>query len=334
MPIPGADFVELWHVPPVDASGHARGALRKLRTCRNLWACPVCSSIITERRRKELQALDAAARSQGLRVVMVTLTFSHRRWDRLSDILGALLKALDRLWSGRAAEAFRRRWAMVGMVRALEVTHSELNGWHPHCHLLVYLPKEMDPKAFGGEMAERWLWALSRVGLSGDEHACRVDDTDAAITAYLAKWGHEPSWDEAAELTKQPVKRGRGAHSTPFDLLAASDAGDTRAGELFVEYVRAFYRRRQLQPTQGLYKLLLGDEAATDDELMDESEARAWLLASIRAGAWRRVPANDAVPELLQAGASGDFGRVVELVAAVGIAPRDLLSGVGDSSLV
>jgi hypothetical protein len=64
---------------------------------------------------------------------------------------------------------------------------------------------------------------------------------------------------------------------------------------------------------------------------MDETAAAAWLLTVIRAGARRRVPANGAVPELLQASASGDFDQVAESVAALGMSPRDLLRGVSAS---
>jgi hypothetical protein len=114
-------------------------------------------------------------------------------------------------------------------------------------------------------------------------------------------------------------------------LSAEEPAGRQRRGE-----------RRAAQPdgradgrrAVGLYQLLLGEGAATDDELVEDSEAQAQLLALLRAEAYRRIPANDAVPELLCAIGSGDFDRVAELVAAVGISPWDLLRGPGGVALL
>jgi Replication protein len=318
-PIPGVQWVEMWHVPAPETGRAPRGVLRHLRTCRNPWACPICSSIITERRRKELHELDAEARRRGLRVALVTLTFSHRRYDSLRELLAALLRALNRFTGDRASRALRQRFAIVGYVRALEVTHGELNGWHPHCHLLLYVPQEVPVDELEPALRASWLRCLGAAGLSGNDHAFKLDDTNQAVADYLAKWGHEPSWDEAAELTKQPVKRGRGQHRTPFDLLADYDAGDVRAGELFAEYVQAFRCKQQLTPSHGLYELLRGQEMATDAELLDRTDATAWLLGLLAAEAYRHVPASDAVPELLDTIASGDFDQVAELLRSLGV---------------
>lgn len=298
-------------------------------TCRDLKACPVCASVVSERRRKELQRLDQAARSRKLRVLLVSLTFAHSRQDDLGQIVDLLLRAVRRFWGGRAGQDFRQRWQIQGHVRGLEVTWGAYAGWHPHCHLLVYLPEEVgELEQFGAEFLSRWLAALRSVGLDGNEKACDVQDTNGRIAEYLAKFDRTPRWDEASEVARANVKHGRGQHFSPFDLLARAGGGDDRAGRLFVEYVRCLRGRRLVQASPGLASWIGREDLATDDELYDDSEAHAWLLALIRRGGYGRVVAQDAVPELLQAGASGDFGEVAALCDALGLSEGEYFAPI------
>jgi hypothetical protein len=92
-----------------------------LVTCGSVWACPVCAAKITERRRVELQHAVTVARASGLRVVLLTYTFSHHAHQRLLGLLGALLKAQRRMKSGRAAKDREIAFGLVGSVRSLEV---------------------------------------------------------------------------------------------------------------------------------------------------------------------------------------------------------------------
>ena len=204
-----------------------------LMTCGSVWACPVCAAKVSERRRVELQGAVATARRQGLRVVLLTYTFSHHAHQRLLTLLQALLKAQERMKSGRAADRRREVFGLVGSVRSLECTYGEENGWHPHVHELVFLPSEVDVEAFGGEVRQAWEHAAAAEGLSMNEHGFDCTDSTADVAAYVTKYGKEPRWQEANELTKWHVKRGRQEGRTPWDLLRASSAGDLEAGRLF-----------------------------------------------------------------------------------------------------
>lgn len=324
--IPGVNWVQVCHTPASAPGDFARGSLRRVRVCRSVWACPVCSSTITERRRLHIARLIEAAKGSGLRVLMVSLTFSHRRYDDLSVMLDGAMAAFNRLWAGRSGIEFRRRYGVVGFVRALETTHGELNGWHPHFHLLIFLPVEADLAAFDAALRFRWLCGLRKCGLSADEaHGIHVSDCEASAAAYVAKWGHERAWDESHELTKWTVKRGRGSSRTPFDLLALSADGDAAAGALFALYADAFHGRRQVQYSGGLSALLLGEDEASDEALIDEADAVAQVLALVRSGAFRAIPGNAALPDLLVAAASGEFDQVAAICAACGIGAGDLL---------
>src|SRR5579871_4881818 len=99
-----------------------------LVTCGSVWACPVCAAKVTERRRVELQHAVTVARASGLRVVLLTYTFSHHAHQRLLGLLGALLKAQRRMKSGRAAAGREMAFGLVGSVRSLEVTYGAEHG--------------------------------------------------------------------------------------------------------------------------------------------------------------------------------------------------------------
>ncbi|HGP1317043.1 TPA: hypothetical protein ACLF3A_006470 [Pseudomonas aeruginosa] len=86
-----AHFVGL-HYRPEYLQAHYRG----IATCGSVWACPVCASVIQERRRLELEHLVQWAEDQGLQAIMVTFTFPHTGFDTLSELLD------------RQADAFKR----------------------------------------------------------------------------------------------------------------------------------------------------------------------------------------------------------------------------------
>lgn len=318
---PGGDGVSVLYAPNTQTAHYGN-----LVTCGSVWSCPVCAAKITERRRVELSDAIAMARRLGLRVVMLTYTFSHHRGDRLSLILDMMRKAFKRYHSGRAAVALREIFAVVGTVRALEVMYSELNGWHPHIHELVFLPEDADVEAFGRACRSAWERAAVASGLTMNEHGFKLDDCDARIADYIAKFGHEPRWQEDRELTKWHVKKGRGVrgadeHCTPFALLDYASQGDEKAGALFVEYAKAFKGLRQLHWSPGLRKLLSMAVEKSDEELVEEQEEEAVVLVQLNYRQWRTVVGNDARAELLEVAATGDADQVWGFLGELGIEP-------------
>ena len=129
--IPNSHFAEIWR-------DNARKAayLRKLERCLSVHVCPVCAARISEVRRAELSK---AVEQSGLNVIMVTFTLAHTIRDSLQTTLDALMYAIDRIISGKFRQRFWERWNVVGTIRALEVTYSDENGYHPHAHMLLFL---------------------------------------------------------------------------------------------------------------------------------------------------------------------------------------------------
>lgn len=257
-----------------------------LQVCSMPWTCPVCASKISERRRVEVAKAMKQAEALGLKCRLVTLTAAHCLEDDLGELLDKLLRAFSRLWVGKAGVQLRDSLGIFGFIRALEDTHGEINGHHPHLHVLVfYHPDQTNDDAWN-RLSGRWQEVSVRSGLPPPslDRGCQIDDGQKAAQ-YVAKgvWGLE------SEVTKGHVKKGKRGSRTPFDLLRDYMKGDKQAGAIWRTYALAFEGRRQLYYSNGLKKLLsIAD--LTDEEIAHKPEdEKSLLLASITDEQWKLI---------------------------------------------
>lgn len=258
-----------------------------LKSCNSVWCCPLCSARISAGRRDELNALLSGARSEGLAVVMLTLTASHKRGMVLAEWLEAFKLAKKALRNHRAWRSLKPLFA--GSVTATEVTHSEANGFHPHFHELLLWKCSAEEALVAVEgLRSAWLASLAGVGLSGNEHAFQVQPASAA-GEYVGKFG------AAEELALSGAKSGRQGSRTPWQLLA--DAGDTenraacQDAAIWAEFAAAFRGRRQLVWSPGL-KLRFGISEVSDDEIPDAAPQEIPELLRVWPGSsdgWREA---------------------------------------------
>lgn len=325
--VPNAQTVDVYHQP----DGHT-AHYKNLRTCDSVWDCPVCAAKITEQRRIELQKALVEARNHDLTPILVTFTLRHDRGDKLSDLLDALKAGYRKFKSGRAWQDIKDDFGVYGTITSTEVTNGhgreKNNGWHPHLHALMFVLPFSQQKLERQEanFKERWTHVLDALGYDASwEHGLTIKEGDAAITEYIAKWGHEPEgarWNIDREITKAPVKQASDDGVTPFGLLELFEAGDEKAGELFKEYSKVFHGRAQLVWSRGLRALLKVGDEKTDEELNAIEDESAVLLTTMSIYTWYRllhVP-KDVRGELLCIAAAGDADkfqkRVIELVGA------------------
>ncbi len=313
--VPVGSGVDVFYAPAV-RSAHYGG----LQTCGSIWMCPVCAAKISERRRLELQA--GLAVYDGV-VALATFTVQHRLSDRLSTLVEGFLTSLRKLRMGSPWARIESRFGIVGMVRAVEITHG-VNGWHPHAHILFFLPPDTDTLAISlleSALRRRWLAVLTRAGLSAS-WTVGVDlrAADGAIGDYVSKFGSD--WTAAHELTKAIIKRGRGGDSRTIAQLLADFAvsGDRQAGELWREYALLFRGKKHLVWSRGLRVRLLPDvEEKSDEELANEHDEVAVLLATLTLRQWSVVVANDARAELLTVASSGDVAQLIDFLVSLGV---------------
>lgn len=313
------------------AAADGRGArYTGLVTCGSVWHCPVCSAKITEARRRELQAGLVAHQATGGEAYLMTLTNPHTADLPIAEQLDKQAKARQRLKNSRTWKRIMAKYGRTGSVCSLETTYG-VNGWHPHVHELIFArPGLLNDAAAVADLRAEWIRILFKVGLGNHEkladmHAHAFDLAGGNYAAeYIAKFGREPSWSEAHELTKSHAKiggrslLGKGGHVTPFKLLEWYLAGDEKAGALFREYALAFEGKRMLSWSPGL-KRALGVADLTDDELAGDEEPMPdeTIVAQLDGDEWRLVLERDARGELLyiaaKNGAAGVACFLVEL---------------------
>lgn len=280
-----------------------------LQTCASVWACPVCSAKISERRRVDLLALITAHQAKGGQVLLVTRTVPHSRADSLPDLLRGIQSAEASYKAHRDYKDVTKAFGLVGTVRAVEVTYGNSNGWHPHVHELLFLDFPAVLADLEEELSRIWTAAAVRAGFlpPSRAHGLTVQDGSQAAK-YASKWGLE------SELTQWHRKKGKIQSRTPFDLLRdVLETGDTHAGNLFRHYAEAFQGRHQLQFSRGL-KQLYAIAELSDDELVAAQDEDAILLGSLDLEQWRVVCQNEARGLLLEVAANGGWSAVLELL--------------------
>jgi hypothetical protein len=315
-----ASHVEVQHVAAT-GSAHFKG----LETCGSVWVCPVCAAKITERRRKQLQRIVNKHIELGGSVYMTTYTISHHKYDDLEDLLRRFQNARRRSKQGRVAVDLREEFQVFGTVSVLEVTWSPDNGWHPHCHELVFcmLPK-LDEDGFERTMRASWERAAAHEGLSMNRHGFELQRTFGAVADYIAKFGREPAkgdnaWGIESEMTKGHLKKGRtDQHYTPFALLQAIADGRDDLKPVFAEYARCFKGRKQMTSSPGLFRFY-DEMEKSDEELVAEQEEEATTLVLLDGKQWAAVVGNDIRAELLEVARSGSVDLVVTFLAGFGI---------------
>lgn len=259
-----------------------------LMQCGSVWICPVCAGKVAKGRASELQRGIDYALATGSGCMMVTLTFSHGRADVLTDTLSGFSLALRKLKGGRDYKTLMRDFGIFGEVRALEVTHGNANGWHPHTHSITFSRTKLTPQQrfeFECRLFVLWRAACGKAKIGAPQFGPGVHVRNAKDAAdYVAKWGF------ATEVTHSHIKTAKDGGRTPWQLLADAGAGDKHASWLFREFAEQFHGKRQLYYSPGLRKKLGLLDELTDQQLLDleESEEKT-LICEIDNDAWSMV---------------------------------------------
>lgn len=284
-----------------------------LQTCGSVWTCPVCASKIQEKRRGEVAKAVDYFYSNKNQAVLITFTFSHKRTDILAILLKQFSDALNKLRAGKQWENFKNRVKFKGLIRSLEITHSENNGFHPHTHELWFLDKNINQKEFIAFVQKRWLSACKRAGLfkEGDnlenflkrsidvKFNCRASD-------YLNKQDSSSHWGVDREIAKGASKKG----NHPFYFL---EENTSRTRQLFLEFADAIKGRSQLFWSRGL-KDLVGINDKTDEELAEEETDNADNLGLLTLAQWHIIRTLNIRAQVLDIAENENFQAIIKFI--------------------
>jgi len=250
--------------------------LADVMTCQNIWACPVCGAIVSERRAIEVREACRKAKEKNLHVTMLSLTTRHGYGDDLGELVGGDSKnktgitgAFRRFTEHRSYKRWRDTFGVKGFIRATEVTFSHNNGFHPHFHILLFSESPLFDEYYyttptGREkyssMPELWQTCCIAAGLDApdlvhgfllseekeDENSDKaadyvtkgMEDSKINVKEILESLKDKPKWDFAAELTKWHSKKGKKESLTPFDFLRLIDIqkADDRRDKKFMSH--------------------------------------------------------------------------------------------------
>lgn len=309
---------------------------RNMLHCDSVWGCPVCAARITEGRRIELAEALEAARSKGWSCALITLTIQHEAGQTTAEVYQMLSAAYRKFRQGKAWASFYTRYDIAGTVVSTEPTFGD-NGPHPHKHMLIFSRSAVLPlEAVTRWVKDRWSSVVAaNGGYASEEHGANViGGKDTAVGTYIAKMGLEDttptvqtgrSWTLAHEVAKGPAKEARQGGRTPNQLLADYLAGDTAAGELWLDYYEAFKGQTQFKWSQGLREELGLSEAAEDSDIAeaDEGPALDYLILTdeLISALNRHDRSKNARGVILELCGAGDWEHVCSFVESLGL-PR------------
>lgn len=292
-PIPGYGLAD---IDVCKGHTHGKAFYHGLMACGSVWTCPVCAAKVSERRRGELKGAIEAAKALEWVPHFVTLTIPHGAGDDVKELLAKLSEALKRLSSGKYAikrriEQERPSEALHGYIRALEVTHGNKNGFHPHFHMIAFTSAGVTSSFMLDAYRAAWQRACRLSGLPIPSDANGVTVQDGRFAAeYASKWGIED------EMTKGHTKQTRRKGLTPWGMLRAVLDGDDaeypvdRAAALFQVYAAAFAGRRQLYWSNGLRAKLALSKELSDEELVSKpDDENASVLATLTVEQWKAI---------------------------------------------
>lgn len=295
-----------------------------LVTCGSVWNCPVCGPKIQERRREEIAKAVDWAYANDLQPVMVTLTFPHYAWNKLSKLLDQQALALHHLRTGSPWGRFKKAYGYRGLIRSLENLLGR-NGWHPHTHELWFVRRDADPVAMLVKILKQWESACIRAGLLDPKNQAQLEAFRAhavdvkgncSASDYLAKQDDARHWGVDRELAKASTKEGRAKGVHPFGLLAKAGEGDRRAERQFLAYSLAMKGRSQLYWSPGL-KDAVGLNDASDETLAEESREAADLLGLLSGADWKLIRGAGMRAQVLDAAELGGWPAIEAFLSAL-----------------
>lgn len=271
-----------------------------LQTCSSVHACPVCSSKIMASRQKELKRAAEKWGKKGKSLGLLTLTMRHKRGDSLKTLWDALSKAWTSVSSGSGWVSDKSTFGIGAFIRAVELTRSETNGWHVHLHVLMFLDHSLDEHESAllfARIFARWETSLVKNGLEAPLTKAQdfriVQDAPTAMAEYLAKAVSLPKWGISEEMTRSDIKKGRGNHRTPWQILADALEGDTESVKLWRDYEQISRGRRALTWSSGLRDSLGLEDEKTDAQLAAEDpmekNPESEVVAILDLPEWRRL---------------------------------------------
>lgn len=248
-------------------------ALSGVQTCGSVWACPVCAGRIAAQRGKEISRAIDLMIEDGYIPIMLSNTAWHTKEMPLRWLKEKFKEAHRYFVQSRRWRELKAIFGIKHSIKAVEVTHSFDNGWHPHQHAILFAHADAINSAshetletWISDCQDLWLQALEHVGLWGiKEIALDVKVSADVKKDYIAKLGLED--DETASLDYElsgGANKDKGGRKI-WSILWSAWQGKEEFEALYIEYVQAMTGDNWITWSHGL-KALCKIEEMEDEE--------------------------------------------------------------------
>ncbi|HMJ53997.1 MAG TPA: hypothetical protein VK540_18070 [Polyangiaceae bacterium] len=268
--------------------------------CDSVWGCFVCAGRILAGYARDLNVL---VEHHGFaRTLLGSFTTRHYRDDDLGWLRKRQSQCFTDLLGGKGWGLVRKRFGIVGVVRAIDVTFGKASGFHAHLHPLFLLTHSHDGKAGRRELAdinaqlfERWRSIVRR--RMGEKYVPNADHgvllKPCYRADYLVKMG------VSLEVTGAFSKTAKNGNCSMLEVAIRAVDGDERFREVFRSYARGMKGAKFLTWSKGAKQVLEEVKHDGDEEALSEET----LVATIPDETWRLVRGiPGARVELLEAG--------------------------------
>lgn len=259
--------------------------------CDSSWLCPVCAPRRGKERQERVEEVFdyVKAYSDG-EMIMCTLTVRHRRDQSLDDLKKAVQTASRLARQGAPWSRAKKKYGVMGVISAPEVTWSPDAGWHFHIHTaFVMRTTPENAEELGHWFVRRYMDYIHELGFTAliDAQDVSLINNHKNLAKYIGKGvskTRDLAWEMAGQATKKARSKG-GLH--PFDILEQASGSDAMK-ELFREYAGAMKGVRSCVITKALADKL-GIEPDADGEKEGETQVEPDVLGTLPTFVWNKV---------------------------------------------
>ena len=255
--------------------------------CKSRWACWDCGKRHVEESVKKYTRVMELFREEhpdGAEA-FVTLTVRNSRFDDLKVMREGVTGAFRKVLKGRCKKILEERYGFVGYFRALDVTHGEENGFHPHIHAVFLFSRKLRAE----ELEEiynliygYWKRQVMKLGLSTMKECNRVEYARNVrdLASYIARSSGVGGWENLSREVVGPVMKTAkmGNRSISQIYRDAALEGKARDIEICHELEKGLVRAQMLTCSKYVRELLKRvEEEKKREEEKEEVSVRVCL---------------------------------------------------------
>lgn len=218
-------------------------------------ACPVCASYKMMIYQQYITDAFTMKNELNQSAFMLTVTVPHWRFNKdtgeflkLKDVITLLKMCLSKFQTGGSWKKCKKELSIGESFYVMETTHNKYKGWHPHYHILFWLPKDNLQKLKDWEDKLSGLWQkyvikfakqIYKIDNYGDrltyKGGLNIAKTKSGEIGAMSAANY--FWSAPSEMTGLRFKQGRKNSRTIWQLL--NDAllkNDNEAWQLWKEY--------------------------------------------------------------------------------------------------